>query len=175
MLGVVGVWKGGDVNWLAVSSAVVLASWCGVASGLLISTLAPSAERATAAVPAIMLPQVVLAGVLVALPDMNVLTKAASFVSAAKWANQAVEIGILNGRKVDAKLLAVSENLWPLRNLYPDYNLQAAEGRAQFLADHEGRSVDQNRLLALDYASLVLCTAIPLWGTVWALRRQDPL
>jgi hypothetical protein len=175
MLGVVGAWKGGGVNWPVVSAAVVLASWCGVASGLLISALAPSAERATAAVPAIMLPQVVLAGVLVALPDMNVVTKAASHVSAAKWANQAVEVGILRGRKVDAELLTASENLWPLRNLHPDYDLQSAEERARFLAHHEGRSVGQDRRLVLDYAALILCVGAPLWGTIVALRRQDPL
>jgi ABC transport system ATP-binding/permease protein len=175
MLGVVGAWKGGGVNWPVVSAAVVLASWCGVASGLLISALAPSAERATAAVPAIMLPQVVLAGVLVALPDMNLVTKAASHVSAAKWANQAVEVGILRGRKIDAGLLTASENLWPLRNLYPDYDLQSAEERARFLADHEGRSVGQDRRLVLDYAALILCVGAPLWGTIVALRRLDPL
>ncbi len=175
MLGVVGVWEGCSLNWPITSAGVILASWCGVASGLWISALAPSAERATAAVPAIMLPQIVLAGVLVALPDMNVVTKMASHLSAAKWANQAVEIGLLHGRKVDSHLLAERENLWPLRNLYPEYDLNTDEGRAQFLADQEGHMVGQDRRLVLDYTALLLCFAAPLWGTVRALRRLDPL
>ena len=176
MLGAVGAWKDGGVDWPVVSAAVVLASWCGVASGLWISALAPTAERATAAVPAIMLPQIVLAGVLVALPDMNVVTKEASHLSAAKWANQArSKSGLLRGRKIGSELLANQDNLWPLRNLYPDYDLNADEGRARFLVDHVGCLVVQDRRLALDYAALVLCVAAPLWGTVRALRRLDPL
>jgi ABC-type multidrug transport system ATPase subunit len=175
MLGVVGVWDAANVRWPIISAAVVLASWCGIASGLWVSALAPNAERATAAVPALMLPQIVLAGVLVALPDMNVATKLASHLSAAKWANQAVELGIFRGRKVDTQLLAGRENLWPLRNLYPDYDLSVDEGRARFLADYQGRTVEQNRRLALDYAALILCIAAPLWGAGRALRRLDPL
>ena len=175
MLAVVGVWEGRGKNWPVISPAIILASGCGVASGLWISAIAPTAERATAAVPAIMLPQVVLAGVLVALPDMNVLTKGASQLSAAKWAHQVVEIGLLRGDKIDTQLLAKPENLWPLRNIYPEYDLNSEEGRSRFLVDHRGATVDQGRRLSLDYAALLLCIAAPLLGTAGALRRLDPL
>jgi ABC-type multidrug transport system ATPase subunit len=175
MLGVVWAWHGSSGNWWVLSAGIVLASWCGVAAGLWISALAPNAERATAAVPAIMLPQVILAGVLVALPDMNFVTKAASHLSAARWANQSMEIGLLRGRTIDTQLLAKPDTLWPLWNLYPDYELNKDEGRVRFLSEHQGQIVEQDRRLAVDYVALMLCIAVPLWGTVGALRRLDPL
>jgi hypothetical protein len=175
MLGVVGAWHRVGASWSILSLAVVLASWSGVAAGLWISALAPNPERATAAVPAIMLPQVILAGVLVALPDMNRPTNLASYLAAARWANQAAEIGLLHGRPIDSQLLANQENLWPLRNLYPDYDLNKDEGRVRFLSERQGQVVEQDRRLAVDYAALMLCIAVPLWGTVGALRGLDPL
>jgi hypothetical protein len=106
---------------------------------------------------------------------MNAPTRAAAELAAAKWANRAMEVGQLDGRAADERLLAEPSNLWPLRNLYPGYDLRAAEGRARFLRDHAGGGVRKRGELATACGALALLASVQLWAVGLVLRGQDPL
>lgn len=174
LLGAVAVWKDGP-DWWAGYGGLVLASWNGTAMGLLVSARASNPDRATAAVPTLMLPQIILAGVLIGLPDMDPPARVAAELAAAKWANRVMEVSHLDGRRVDDELLAEPSNVWPLRNLYPGYELREVNGRSQFLKDHAGQVVVKREELATACAMLTLAIAIQLWGVGWFLRARDPL
>ena len=64
--------------------------------------------------------KIILAGVLVAFPSMNPPTRLGSYLAASRWANQAIEAALLDGRMIDQDLLADAAYQRPLWNLYPD-------------------------------------------------------
>jgi hypothetical protein len=174
MLVVVWLFRGGGGDpWLQ-ASALVLTSWSGVALGLLISALARNADRATSVVPLVLLPQVMLAGVIIALPDMNAVTRAAALGVMARWANQAQEVALLQKKKIDADLLAHEAYVRPLWNLYPEHDLSTEAGRRGFLQKEGGSRVDRKELLAGDFGVLAGFVVVQLTAVALLLRRQDP-
>ena len=175
MLGIVWQFRGREGSALVSVAALTLASWCGVALGLIISALASNADKAMAVVPLVLMPQIVLAGALVALPDMNATTRLASHVTASKWANQALEIGLLEGRKIDRDLLDRASYLGPLWNLYADDDLGTDKGRERFARERKGATIQKSTLLAVDLLALgiLIVVQVALVGVV--LKRQDVL
>jgi hypothetical protein len=174
LLGAVAAWNGGP-EWWAGYAGLVLASWNGTAMGLLVSARASNPDRATAAVPTLMLPQIILAGVLIGLSDMDPPARVVAELAAAKWANRVMEVSHLDGRKMDDGLLAEPSNVWPLRNLYPGYELRETSERSRFLKDHTGKIVSKREELATACTVLSLAIALQLWGVGWLLRASDPL
>ena len=175
MLAIVWQFRGRDgAVWVQVA-ALALASWCGVALGLTISALASNADKAMAVVPLALMPQIVLAGALVALPDMNAPTRFASHVVASKWANQALEIGLMDGRKIDGELLKQRSNFGPLWNLYADDDLSTDTGRARFLRERSGETIHKSALLAVDLGALGVLVVVQLLAAGMILKRRDVL
>lgn len=138
--------------------------------GLVISALASNADKAMSVVPLLLMPQIMLAGVMVAFPEMNLPTRLASYLVVSRWANQAQEIGLLQGRQVDAGFLrdeAYSRSRW---NLYPDYNLKENTIRFQ---QERGPRIDRAGLLTVDVIILAVFVSAQLGAVAWILRRQD--
>lgn len=173
MLGVVWLLEDftGSLIWLFVS--LLLAAWNGVGIGLLISAASSNADKSMSVVPLTLIPQIVLAGVLVPLPEMNALTKIASHCIAAKWANQACEISLMQDHRIDQELLADEDLARPLRNLFSEYDLKTPEGRLAFQQEFENQSVNKQPQF---YTAIVVLSgmyALFLMATVLVLKRQD--
>src|SRR5581483_7096007 len=78
---------GGGMALVGIALAGFLAALSGVALGLLISASVPSADRATAIVPVVMIPQILLGGGILPLKDMGSAAWLSVVVSA-RWAFQ---------------------------------------------------------------------------------------
>src|SRR5205085_7412024 len=87
MLGVVMLWKGQEGSWLLQLLVLQLAGWNGVAMGLVISARAANADKATSIVPLTVLPQIILAGALMPVHDLNTPTRYLSDLMVARWTN----------------------------------------------------------------------------------------
>jgi ABC-type multidrug transport system ATPase subunit/pSer/pThr/pTyr-binding forkhead associated (FHA) protein len=174
MLAIVAVFRGLEGNLLIHSLGLSLAAANGVALGLIISAQAANADKAMSVVPLVLMPQIILAGSLVPLPGMNWGTWAASHLAVARWANQTYEVGLLEGRRVDAKLLAPGPYFRSLWNLYPSYDLKKEESRQDFLKDHGGKPVRRLHLLTADALVMAVFLVGQLAAVMLILRRQDP-
>ncbi len=174
MLGLTLLLEDVDCSLSVLGISLTLAAWNGVAIGLLISALASNADKAMSVVPLSLIPQIVLAGVLVPLDDMNTPTQFASYLTAARWANQACEAAVFDGREINQNLLT-SENLRPVWNLYQDQELNSDSGRASFLAEHSGKTIHRGELVQQMFVVLV-ASLVFFWGfTCWILKKQDTL
>jgi ABC-type multidrug transport system ATPase subunit len=173
MLAIVWLLRGVEGMLLVHFAALALAAWNGVALGLVISSLASNADKAMSVVPLTLIPQIILAGVLVALPEMNAGTRVLSYLMASRWSNQAVEIGILDGKTVNEELLKEKENVRPLWNLFPDYDLAQPEDRATFLKDKGGSEINERSRLVVDFSILCCFILVQLIVTTIVLRSQD--
>jgi ABC-type multidrug transport system ATPase subunit len=154
--------------------AMLLAAWNGVGMGLLISAVAKNGDKAMSIVPLTLIPQIVLGGVLVAVPDMNAGTSFVSRAASAHWAIHACEAAMFNDRTINQDLLQES-HLRPLWNLYPDSSLNTPDGRTTFLEKYNDKRVEKERdywesIVAMSGFLALLSTA-----TVLTLRRQDTL
>lgn len=154
--------------------ALLLVSWNGVATGLLISTVAATAEKAMAIVPLVMIPQIVLGGFLIAIPDMNPGTGVISRVVAARWATHACNVATLNGRPIVVELL-LERNLKQLKNLYPAQSFRELEDRVHFLVENRGKSISKSYEYRESIAVMFAYAAIFCAATVVMLWRQDLL
>jgi hypothetical protein len=126
-------------------------------------------------VPLSLIPQIILAGVLVAVPEMNRPTRAVSCLVASRWANEATEISLFDGRPIDVELLSDSSRLRPLWNLYPEYDLFKREPRQRFLADYHGQHVAKRFRLELDFVVLCAFIAVQLAVAAVILKQQDTI
>jgi ABC-type multidrug transport system ATPase subunit len=177
MLAIVWPWRGHEGNLLVQLGALVLTGWSGVAMGLIISARAANADKATSIVPLTVLPQIILAGALMPLPDMDAGTRALSNVMVSRWANQALEISLLQGRDLNAELLGDPNYVKALWNQYPDYNLGNAKDakdlkpRQQLPEDH--KTVQRSRDLAVAGCVLTMFAVVQLLIVAVILRRQD--
>jgi ABC-type multidrug transport system ATPase subunit/pSer/pThr/pTyr-binding forkhead associated (FHA) protein len=171
MLLIVWPWRGHDGSLLVQFGALVLTGWSGVAMGLIISARAANADKATSIVPLTVLPQIILAGALMPLPDMDAGTRALSNLMVSRWANQALEIGLLQGSDLTPDLVNNEHYFKALWNLYPEYKLKDIKGRQQLLDEH--KTVDRSRELAVAATVLLLFVAIQLLIVAVILRRQD--
>jgi ABC-type multidrug transport system ATPase subunit len=175
MLAVVWLWRGtGGGNPWTQFSILALDSWAAVATGLIISAAASNEEKATAAVPLVTLPQILLAGVIVTLPDMSLPAYVAAQVTVVKWANQGEEIALVEGQWVGPDLLAREGYGRVLRNLYPEYDLGGGGGRVWFLVEQGGSVIRRGWLLSVDYLVLAGFVVVQLAAAGVILRRQDP-
>ncbi len=163
--------RGSSFSLLA---ALVLASWNGVAIGLLISAVASNGDKAMSVVPLSLIPQIILAGVLVPLPEMNKPTQMASMLTAARWGNQACEATVFDGQTINAELLT-QDNLRPIWNLYPDEDLDSDAGRQEFLTKENGHRVDGSKVVVTSVSVLAVFIVMLLAVTCWQLKRQDTL
>ena len=174
MLAVICVLEDVEGSLVSFFGAFVLASWNGVAIGLLISMVASNGDKAMSVVPLSLIPQIILAGVLVPLPEMNTPTQLASMLTAARWGNQACEATVFDGRTIEPALLT-QDNLRPVWNLYSREDLDSDEGRTAFLNKEAGHVVDRNSLATLSCTILSAFIAILLGVTCWRLKGQDTL
>jgi ABC-type multidrug transport system ATPase subunit len=173
MLLLVWLFKGRDGSGLVQTIALALAAWNGVALGLVISALASNADKAMSVVPLTLIPQIILAGVLVPLPDMNGPTLVAADLMASRWANQAIELSLMQGQAINEELLSKETNVRPLWNLYPDANLRTLEGRQHFMQEHQDMKVDRVTAALNSFAVLSVLLIVLLLAVVVILRRQD--
>jgi hypothetical protein len=102
---------------------------------------------------------------------MNTPTWLASHLVVTRWANQAQEIGLLQGRKVDRDLLEKRDYIRSLWNLYPEYNLTKPEVKTRFQDEIDG--INRTGLLTVDVVVLVFFLGLQLGAVAWILRRQD--
>ena len=174
MLGTVWLMEDAEGSWAGRLIAMLLAAWNGVGMGLLISAVATNGDKAMSVVPLTLIPQIVLGGVLVAIPDMNAGTSFVSRAASARWATQACEVSLFNNRVVNQDLMQET-HLRPLWNLYPDFSLNTADGRSRFLEKFNDTKVEKDRdyweSIAVMAGFLVLLSA----ATVVVLKRQDTL
>jgi ABC-type multidrug transport system ATPase subunit len=172
LLGMATYWKG-PLDWNVYLPTFVLSSWNGIAMGLIISAWAANADKATAMVPMVFLPQIILAGVMIPTAEMNKPTLIASQAIVAKWANHALEIAQFEGKTVDAQLLAEDGNLVPMWNLFPDEDLRTDKGRGKFLKDWQGKTIHKLDDLTACYGALGIFLFVELASVLALLRRQD--
>ena len=174
MLSTVWLMEDAQGSWSGRLLAMLLAAWNGVGIGLLISAVATNGDKAMSVAPLTLIPQIVLGGVLVAIPDMNNGTKFVSLAASSRWATRACEVSMFAGKTINTDLMKEA-NLRPLWNLYPDNPLNTAEGRVKFLEIHNDKPVERSRLywesLAV-MAGFLLALAL---ATTIALRMQDTL
>jgi ABC-type multidrug transport system ATPase subunit/pSer/pThr/pTyr-binding forkhead associated (FHA) protein len=156
-------------------SALLLAAWSGVAMGLIISSVAGNADKAMSVVPLTLIPQIILAGVLVALPDMNAATRMLSYGTISRWANQVMEIGVLDGKTINQDLLKTKEYVRPLWNLYDEYDLTESEDQRKLLQDKGGTEIAKLSLMGVDLVVLTCFIIVQLLITTSVLRARDTL
>jgi len=154
-------------------SALLLAAWSGVAMGLIISSVAGNADKAMSVVPLTLIPQIILGGVLVALPDMNAATRMLSYGTISRWSNQAMEIGVLDGKTINQDLLETKEYVRPLWNLYDDYDLTESEEQLEFLKDKDDTEITKASLMRVDLIVLTCFIIVQLMITTAVLRSRD--
>jgi hypothetical protein len=154
-------------------TAPLFASWNAVAMGLIISALASNPDKAMFVVPLSLLPQIILSGVLVALPTMSTPMQLGSCLAVSRWANQAVEVALLEGRIVDQELLADDANYRPLWNLYPNHDFRTEQGRRVFVQENQGIAIHKFGRAIVAYLVLggFLASQLVVVGLI--LRRQD--
>ncbi len=174
MLAMVWLMEDAEGSWPGRLLAMILAAWNGVGMGLLISAMASNADKAMSIVPLTLIPQIVLSGVLVAIPDMNLGTQWASRVASARWGVHACEVALLNNRTIRAEMLE-GKLLRPLWNLYPDFSLNSIEGRADFLEKHNDQSVAKEDEFWVSLGVMCVFFVILSLATIITLRRQDSL
>jgi ABC-type multidrug transport system ATPase subunit len=174
MLGTVWMMEDEQGSWPGRFLGMLLAAWNGVGMGLLISAIATNSDKAMSIVPLTLIPQIVLAGVLVAVPDMNVGTRFVSQVACARWATHACEVALFDGRTINVELLKES-NLRPLWNLYPDSSLQDMAGRVKFLEKYTDKQIKKDRDYWESIGVMVGFFSLLSFATVGVLKRQDTL
>ncbi len=157
------------------AAAVLLSAWVGAAMGLIISALAANPDKAMSIVPLSLIPQIVLAGTLVPLPEMNAPTQWLSHVVAARWANQACEVALLQGETIRRELLEDRTLVRPLANLFPDEDFLDAASVGKFLAHHRDEKIDRRRWWELAMFALSAFVVLQLAATAAILREQDVL
>lgn len=172
MLAMVRMWRS-DIDWPIMLPTMLLASWNGIAMGLIVSALASTADKATAIVPMILLPQIILAGVLTPLGNMNSAMAVASNAIVARWANQAMEVSLMEGKTISAEMLQDRPNVRPLWNLHPEFNLFTDDGRREFLRKYNDTVVRRQSLLAGDFAAMGGFLIAQMIAAAVVLRRQD--
>jgi hypothetical protein len=143
--------------------------------GLIISAVAANPDKAMSIVPLSLIPQIILAGVLVPVPKMNDATRFLTYPVIAYWGNQACEVGYLQGAKLDADLLSDPVALRPVANLFPDDDLDDPAAQLQFLTDHDGEKINRWDWLRIDLGVLAAFIVGQLLITTVVLRRQDVL
>ncbi len=154
--------------------AYLLSAWNGVAIGLVISCASSNSDKAMSVVPLTLIPQIILAGVLVPIPHMDTSVLWASMLTTSRWATQACESSLMYDQEISAELLT-AENIRPLQNLFPDAVLDTATGQQQFVADESGGSIDRTSMFRESLVALIVFP-MALWGVAcWILRRQDKL
>jgi ABC-type multidrug transport system ATPase subunit/pSer/pThr/pTyr-binding forkhead associated (FHA) protein len=173
MLAIVWLGRGHEGNLLAQLVTLMLTGWCGVAMGLIISARAANADKATSIVPLTVLPQIILAGALMPLPDMDVATRGLSYVMVSRWANQALEISLLEGRTINRDLLGNEHYFKAVWNQYPNYKLRDREAWPEFLEKHGDERVEKTREMATACMVLALFVVVQLLIVAVILRRQD--
>ena len=93
--------------YLALTGLLILASWCSVALGLLVSTLARSVDQATSLIPLLLIPQLLFGGGLVAFARMGSGVKAIADLMVSRWAFAGTGSAIeMNARLADAPQVA---------------------------------------------------------------------
>jgi hypothetical protein len=125
-------------------------------------------------VPLVLIPQIVLGGFLIAIPDMNLGTGMISRFAAARWATHACNVATLNGRPIAVELL-LEHNLKQLKNLYPAQSFRELDDRVQFLVENKGKSISKSYEYRESIAVMFACATIICAATVVMLWRQDLL
>jgi ABC-type multidrug transport system ATPase subunit len=161
----------GDLMWQMLSLAAAAAN--GVAFGLLISSFAANSDSATGSVPLAMMPQIVLAGILLPLPEMNHPTKMIAQAVPSRWCYQTMEASWLEGRRVTDALLREKESVAALANLYPDDDFNAATGRKKFLDEHRNAALSFGGVAAQALGVLALLCALQLLALTGILAARE--
>ena len=174
MLATVWLMEDAQGSWSGRLLAMLLAAWNGVGIGLLISAVATNGDKAMSVVPLTLIPQIVLGGVLVVIPDMNTGTKLVSLAASSRWATRACEVSMFEGKTINTDLMKES-HLRPLWNLYPNDPLNTAEGRVKFLKKHNDKPVERSRQYWESLAVMAGFLIALALATTIALKMQDTL
>ena len=161
----------GRLDWQL--AALALASANGVAFGLIISALAANSDSATGAVPLTLMPQIVLAGVLLPLADMNKPTRVLSDVIPSRWAYRLLEGAWLQGHPIDVEVFRDVNVSAGAANLYPDYDFKNAEERKRFLDDHKDGSIEVSRLMPAAIGMLAGLCGLQLIAVLGILALKE--
>ena len=161
----------GRLDWQL--AALALASANGVAFGLVISALAANSDSATGAVPLTLMPQIVLAGVLLPLADMNRPTRLLSDVIPSRWCYRLLEGAWLVGHPIDAEIFRDVNVAAGVANLYPDYDFKIAEERKRFLDDHKDASMELSGRMPLAVGMLVGLCGLQLLAVLGILALKE--
>jgi ABC transport system ATP-binding/permease protein len=150
-------------------------SWCSVSLGLMISTSVESSEAAMALTPIALIPQVVLAGLIVPMTT-NSMLKWAMFVIPARWGFQ--------GTAAQERLAIADDPAWildskPGTNLPEDFITNGKFYCAKAQLAHESLSgawgFAQYDQVWLPFAVLGAMTLSMLIMLLFLLRRRDPI
>ncbi|MCX7406709.1 MAG: ABC transporter permease [Planctomycetales bacterium] len=174
MLATVWLMEESQGSWAGRLLAMLLAAWNGVGIGLLISAVATNGDKAMSVVPLTLIPQIVLGGVLVAIPDMNDGTNFVSSAASSRGATRACEVSMFEGKTINTDLMKES-HLRPLWCLYPDDPLNTAEGRVKFLEKHNDKPVERSRQYWESLAVMAGFLLVLALATTIALRMQATL
>jgi hypothetical protein len=90
LLGIAWVPLGFTGSFAATYGVLLLSSLAGLGMGLTLSALVTSVEAATALVPLLLIPQIILGGVIMPVHDMPDATRALSALTAARWGYEAL-------------------------------------------------------------------------------------
>jgi ABC transport system ATP-binding/permease protein len=151
-------------------------AYSGISMGLLVSALSSNVTKAITAIPMVLIPQIILAGAMVPLSDMNTGVRILSYAMTARWGNQASEIVLLQGEHISEGL--VRKYPRAMQNLYDSYNLTDRDKPREiirFLSDHQGKRVQKNQLLIVNLLSILILGTLGLFLTIAVLHMKDPL
>jgi hypothetical protein len=175
MLIVTWVIRGVEGNVLALLIALWLTALNGIAIGLLISAFSSNSDKALAVVPLVLIPQIIFAGALNPIPNMNIPTQVISCVMVSRWSNQAMEVALLNDRKIDVELMKKDDYKRPMWNLYSRYDLGKEEGRQEFVVDKKDEVIRRGPTYVFDCVLLIVFGGVVIGATCMALLKKDPV
>jgi len=171
VLVIISVLEDGVSEHAMIGLALFLTSIAGTTMGLFISAISSNVTKAITAIPLVLIPQIILAGAIVPLGDMNPGIAAVSYVTTTRWANQACEVLLVNDKKIDAGLLGKYPR--PLQNLYPGYSIVDRRDAVRFLGDMGGHEIDKNRTLAVDLLTVAILAALGFVLSIIGLRAKE--
>ncbi len=90
LLGITAAWRGLGGNLAAMFGVLWLCALVGVLMGLVLSAVSRSSEAALSATPLLLIPEILLSGLIVSLPNLATIPRWLSNLTATRWAYEAL-------------------------------------------------------------------------------------